>query len=192
MNRTAAARLLSITLAASVLAGCSSAQQSSTPFCTSRNSVFILIAQSVPSATQLPCIAELPSGWNYGGSQIASDLSRFWLDSDRAGIHAVEVSLQAICDTTDAVEQQPAPDEAGTTVYVRPDTLRPAYNGERMLLFPGGCILFSFRFSAGASPALTIEAIEAVSLVPRTAVVEAVSEAAGLILCGAGAPPCAG
>lgn len=193
MTRIAAARLIAACLVASLLGACSSAESRSTPFCTNPgDSVFVLLAQSVPSATQLPCVSELPAGWRYAGSEIASDLSLFWLDSDRAGIHAVEIALRPSCDTTGAIEQRPAPDEVGTTVYVRPDTLRPAFTGERFLLFPGGCIGFSFRFSAGASSTLSIEAIEAVSLLPRATVVEAVSEDPGLILCGAGAPPCAG
>ena len=190
MTRSAAVRFVVASLAAALLGACSSDESRSTPFCTNPgDSVFVLLAQSVPAATQLPCVSELPAGWRYAGSQIASELSRFWLDSDRAGIHAVEIALRPSCDTSGAIEQRPAPDEAGTTVYVRPDTLRPAFTGERLLLFPGGCIRFLFRFSAGASSAL---AIEAVSLLPRAVVVEAVGEDPGLILCGAGAPACAG
>lgn len=193
MTRTALTLLLAASLVTAILGACSSAEDRSTPFCTNPDdSIFVLLSQSVPSATQLPCVSELPAGWSYAGSEISSDLSRFWLDSDRAGIHAVEIALRSSCDTEGAIEQRPAPDEAGTTVYVRPDTLRPAFTGERFLLFPGGCIGFSFRFSAGASSTLAIEAIEAVSLLPRAAVVEEVRKDPGLILCGAGAPPCAG
>ena len=31
---------------------------------------FVLMAQSVPSATLLPCIRALPAGWTYGGSDV--------------------------------------------------------------------------------------------------------------------------
>lgn len=193
MTRTATCRLVAASFVVATLGACSSADPSSTPLCTRPlDGVFVLLAQSVPSATQLPCVSELPAGWRFGGSEIRSDLSRLWLDSDRAGIHAVEVALRPACDTTGAVEQRPAPDEFGTTVFVRPTTLRPAYTGERMVLFPGGCILFSFRFSEGASPTLVIEAIEAISLLPRADLVKAASDFLGLTLCGTGAPPCAG
>ena len=147
---------------------------------------------SVPSASQLPCIVEFPAGWSYGGSDISSGLGRFWLDSDRGGIHAVEVSLRRSCDTSDAVEEQPASNEVGTRVFVRPDSLEPAFRAERFLLFQGGCIDYAFRFQAGAESTLAIEAIEALSLLPRATVVRHVSEDPGLTLCGAGAPPCAG
>ena len=106
-----------------MLTGCTAGGGGRTPFCTKTDDgVFVLLAQSVPSATQLPCVSEFPAGWTFGGSDISSDLSRFWLDSDRGGIHAVEVSLRRSCDTTGAVEERPAPDEAGTRVFVRPDS----------------------------------------------------------------------
>ena len=185
-------RIASVGALVVALAGCTSAGPRAAPFCTNpHDSVFVLIAQSVPQATQLPCVAELPAGWAYGGSQVASSVSKLWLDSDRAGIHAVEVALVPACDVAGAVKEQPAPDEVATTVYVRPETLEPAFTGERFLVFPGGCIRFRFDFAAGASSALAIEAIEAVSLIPRSAVVAAVSADPGLTLCGAEAPPCA-
>jgi hypothetical protein len=184
--------VMAIATAAASLAGCTSTSRA-TPFCTNTDgSVFVLLAQSVPSATELPCVADLPAGWRYGGSEISSGLARFWLDSDRAGLHAVEVALRRSCDTTDAVEEQPAPDEAGTHVFVRPTSLTPAFRGERFLLFEGGCIDYTFRFRSGASSTLAIEAIEALSLLPRATIVRKVLDDPGLSLCGAGAPPCNG
>jgi hypothetical protein len=178
--------------AAVMLTGCSTVS-GRTPFCTKADDgVFVLLAQSVPSATELPCVSEFPAGWTFGGSDITSGLARFWLDSDRGGIHAVEVSLRPSCDTTDAVEEQPAPDEAGTQVFVRPDSLTPSFTGARFLLFEGGCIGYTFRFASGASSTLAIEAVEALSMVPRATVVAEVRKDPGLILCGAGAPPCDG
>ena len=51
-------------------AGCST-DQGSLPGCNRPDdSVFALIAQSVPSATQLPCLRELPVGWNLSDSLI--------------------------------------------------------------------------------------------------------------------------
>ncbi|MGZ8572040.1 MAG: hypothetical protein ACXWW5_07435, partial [Actinomycetota bacterium] len=164
-----------------------------TPFCTKTDdSFFVLLAQSVPSATELPCVAEFPAGWTFGGSAISRGLARFWLDSDRGGLHAVEVSLRATCDTAGAVEEEPAPDEAGTRVFARPDSLKPSFTGTRFLLFEGGCIGYTFHFGSGAPSTLAIEAVEALSMVPRATVVAEVRKDPGLILCGAGAPPCDG
>jgi hypothetical protein len=137
-------------------------------------------------------VSEFPAGWSFGGSNISSGLGRFWLDSDRGGIHAVEVSLRASCDVTDAIEERPAPDEAATRVFVRPDSLNPSFTGVRFQRFKGGCIDYTFRFASGASSTLAIEAVEALSLLPRATIVAQVQDDAGLTLCGAGAPPCAG
>jgi hypothetical protein len=163
------------------------------PYCSrTDNAVFVLLAQSVPTATQLPCIAELPAGWSYNGSDVSDGEARFWLDSDRAGFRAVEVALRRSCDTAGAVEEQPAPDEAGTQVFARPTSLTPAFRSERFLLFDGGCIDYTFRFRSGASSTLAIEAIGALSLLPRATIVRKVLDDPGLSLCGAGAPPCTG
>jgi hypothetical protein len=70
----------------------------------SRQSIFLLEAQAVPSATLIPCILPLPGGWSYGGSQVRSGLARFWLDSDRAGSHAAELRLTKACDLAGATE----------------------------------------------------------------------------------------
>jgi hypothetical protein len=175
------------------LTGCTAGGGGRTPLCTKiDDGVLVLIAQSVPSATELPCVAEFPAGWTFGGSDISSGLARFWLDSDRGGIHAVEVSLRPSCDTTGAVEERPAPDEAGSRVFVRPDSLKPSFTGARFLLFDGGCIGYTFRFASGTSPALAIEAIEAISMLPRATIVASVRKDLGLTLCGAEAPRCAG
>ena len=184
---------ITLVIVAVMLTGCSVGGGGVTPFCTKTDdSVLVLLAQSVPSATELPCVSEFPAGWTFGGSDISSGLSRFWLDSDRGGIHAVEVSLRQSCDTAGAVEERPAPDEAGTQVFVRPDSLKPSFTGARFLLFDGGCIGYTFRFASNASSTLAIEAIEALSLVPRATIVADVRKDPGLILCGAGTPPCAG
>jgi hypothetical protein len=175
------------------LAACTAGDTGQTPLCTNiDDSVFVLLAQSVPSATQLPCVSEFPAGWSFGGSDISSGLGRFWLDSDRGGIHAVEVSLRSSCDIANAIEERPAPDEAATRVFVRPDSLNPSFTGVRFLRFEGGCIDYTFRFASGASSTLAIEAIEALSLLPRATVVADVQDVMGLTLCGAGAPPCPG
>lgn len=192
MRRRASIGLVMATVAVA-LTGCSVGGGGQTPFCPNTDdSVFVLLAQSVPSASELPCVAEFPAGWTFGGSDISSGLARFWLDSDRGGLHAVEVSLSRSCNTTDADEQRPAAGEAGARVLLRIDSLEPSFTGVRFLLFEGGCIGYTFRFASGASPTLALEAIEALSLLPRATIVAEVRKDPGLILCGAGAPPCDG
>jgi hypothetical protein len=182
--------VLAIVVALSA-AACSTADASE-PVCSrTDSSILVLVAQSVPSATYLPCIAELPIGWRFGGSQVRNGVTTLWLDHDRAGFHAVEVELTPSCDVAPAVQVPPAPDEVGMRTYQRPESLDP-FVGTRSLLFPGGCIEYRYRFAAGSASALVIEADRALSSVPRTEIVEEVRKDLDLSLCGAGATKCAG
>ena len=48
----------------------------------------ILMAQSVPTATWVPCISNaLPLGWQFHHLDARNGVARFWLDSDRDGQH---------------------------------------------------------------------------------------------------------
>ncbi len=87
--------------------------------------VSIMVAQSVPSATLLPCIATLPAGWDLGGVHVERDRSTFWLDSDLGGDRAVEATLTP-ADECDVSGATPVPsDEVGTDRYERIDRLPP-------------------------------------------------------------------
>ncbi len=191
-------RMRRISLAAVLLllplAGCTAGDTGQTPLCTNiDDSVFVLLAQSVPSATQLPCVSDFPAGWSFGGSNISSGLGRFWLDSDRGGIHAVEVSLRSSCDTTDAIEERPAPDEAATRVFVRPDSLNPSFTGVRFLRFDGR-LHRTTRSASRAAPRRRSRSRPSrrsrCSPAPRSS--PRCRTSRGSPLCGAGAPPCAG
>jgi hypothetical protein len=183
--------LLAMTLLAMASASCVPVDPGE-PICAQPgDSILVLEAQSVPSATRLPCIAELPIGWRFGGSLVRDDSTVLWLDHDRAGMHAVEVELLASCDVSSAVEVPPAPDEIGMRTYQEPQSLEP-FVGTRSLVFDGGCIVHRYRFAPDSESALVIEADSAVSTVPRSEVVTEVREALDLTVCGAGAPPCEG
>jgi hypothetical protein len=164
------------------------------PTCGSENTnALILVAQAVPSATLVPCIAEFPSGWSYDGSRIRSGSAQFWLDSDRAGLRALEVALTESCDVSNAVEVTAGAEVVpGVRVYEEPLSLPPTFQANRYLLFPGGCVTNRFRFTAGASATLALEAQQALSFVSRSVLVEQTKEETGLSLCGAEAPPCPG
>ena len=153
--------------------------------------VFVLEAQSVPSATRLPCVAELPAGWQFGGSLIKDTETTLWLDNDRAGIHARQVTRSASCDTGSAVQVPPAADEVGMRVFEEPESLNP-YTGSRYLVFDGGCITHEYTFAQDTEPTLVIEADLAVSTLARSDIVAQVQDSLGLTLCGAGAPACVG
>ena len=98
--------LVAFLLAAGLLAGCTIATRGRSEVdCPVEDSELLLLAaQAVPSATLLPCVSSFPAGWSYGGSDVRSGNARFWLASDRAGFHAVEVSLTRSCTTIGAMD----------------------------------------------------------------------------------------
>ncbi len=148
----------------------------------------VLMAQAVPTATSVPCIASLPVGWRHGGSRIRQDQARFWLDSDVAGPHAVEVTLRPVggCDVSSAM---PVPSqEVGMRQFEQPEQLRPELRSTRSYLFDGGCVTYRFAFAEGATPGLMFDVDQALGFEPRDALVARVDEDSGLPLCGAGAP----
>ncbi len=149
----------------------------------------VLVAQSVPSATQLPCVESLPAGWEIGGADVRDSGTTFWLDSVVSGMHAVEVSLTETCDTAGASEIVPGPDEAGAQVLMLPTSLDP-FHGRRFIVFEGGCVTYRYSFSAGTPATVALQIDASLSFLPRDAVSHAVRLDTGNTLCGAGAPPC--
>jgi membrane-associated phospholipid phosphatase len=146
----------------------------------------ILAAQTVPSASQIPCVADLPSGWQVLEAHMASGDSTFWLTSDQAGPRALMVQLRPSCDVSGA--QEVPSDEPGTRRFERPMSLSPRYVGLRHYTFPGGCATLRFDFAPGASSLLAIPTDSAVGFVPRALLVDHVRRTDDLALCGRGAP----
>jgi serine/threonine protein kinase len=157
------------------------------PTCGTSN-VMILMAQSVPSSTAVPCIASLPAGWTLGGVQIRNNVGSFWLDSDQAGARAVEVTLLRPdeCDVTRATEVPS--DDAGAKRFEEPEQLPPDLVSTRYYLFPGGCITYRFHLRGEGVAGLVLTADSALASEPRTTLIEQVDSSSGLRLCGAGAP----
>jgi hypothetical protein len=152
----------------------------------------LLAAQAVPSATLLPCVREYPAGWRYAGSEVGTGIARFWLDSDRAGIHAVEVSMTASCSVAGMNEVTRFSGELGVDVYIHRIGATP-YAADRHFVFAGGCVTYRYRFgTTDRAVALAAEADEALTFVDRSVLVAVVEDALGLTLCGAEAPPCVG
>jgi tRNA A-37 threonylcarbamoyl transferase component Bud32/membrane-associated phospholipid phosphatase len=58
-----------------------------------------LLAQSVPSASLVPCLRSLPVGWMVGNVTVNDGRSVLSLDHDRAGPGVLVIRLTATCDT---------------------------------------------------------------------------------------------
>jgi hypothetical protein len=160
---------------------------SGTPSCNTGD-LTVLVAQSVPTATRVPCVAAMPAGWSLHRTDVRRHRTRLWFDSDQAGDDALRVTLQRPheCDVSGAT-RVPS-DEVGMQRFERPDQLPPDLRSTRYYLFDGGCVTFEFAFDAGAPAALTLAADEAIGFQSRAALVDAVEERSGQRLCGAGVP----
>jgi hypothetical protein len=154
--RAAVAGPLLVLLAGTGLGGCASNTTASAelPVCEDSDDReaadgVVLMAQSVPTASWVPCLRrELPNGWRFQHLDARSDGARFWLNSDRAGDEAIEVRLEASCDTTGATRI--ASDREGQERYERILQTTPDFHGDRYYVFDGGCITFAFRLDGEA------------------------------------------
>ena len=134
----------------------------------------VLMAQSVPSATWVPCLDVMPVGWELAGLDATESSSRFWLDSDRDGVHALEVRLTASCDTAQATE---IPSERESMRrWERVTQVTPQFVGTRHYVFDGGCVSVHFRLSGDNRSEPLGVATQAVGVVSRQQVAASVRD----------------
>jgi hypothetical protein len=168
-----------------------SAQHRDRIACEGDSAPFVLEAQAVPTATQLPCFYPLPVGWRFGVSEFRTGQVKAWLDSDRAGDRAVELVLTRTCDVSRATRVHVAHAPSGLTRYEESSSLHPlAWVG--YFLFPGGCVTYRFAFTPQVAPTLFQQADRFLAFNSRAAYVTSLRDQEGLPLCGAGSPPCPG
>jgi hypothetical protein len=183
VRRAPVATLLTL-LTGGLLTGCASDSTAITaaPLCAdgsgNADNGVVLMAQSVPTATSVPCIsAALPLGWNFEHLDARNGVSRFWLASDRDGQQAVEVRLEKSCDTAGATEVPS--DREGMTRLERVDRLTPSYAGSRYYPFDGGCLTFEFALAGdNAGEALGVSS-QVVGVVARADLAAQVQKESG-------------
>jgi hypothetical protein len=182
-------RLPLLALACLVLAGCvqpvSSEVESRQPFCKHRGDpgtqLVVLMAQAVPTASQLPCVELLPAGWSVSDVFVRSGRARFALDSDRVGVHAVTVVLERTCQFGGRKATRVPSDEPGTRRYEQIGEVRPGvgFTGTRFYLFKGGCVTYRFQFETDERAGPIGEVTLALSFVTRDAMRSLVQETTG-------------
>ena len=124
-----------------------------------------IVAQSLPSASYLPCIRTLPEGWSTSGFRAAPGGTSFLLNSDRSPGQPVRVRLITVCQPGGA---SPSPPRApGVVTYTRLTSITPRFAGSLYDVFPGGCVSCVFDFTLGSQIALMEQFEEAVGLYPR-------------------------
>ena len=143
------------------------------PWCLGGGSELI-VAQSVPTATLVPCLGPLPNGWEVDGVRVDQDGSIVRLDSDRAGTEAARLVFSQHCDITDAV-LVPS-DQSGIPAYEAIGRIQPGFLGERIYIFKGGCVRWEFDFDPDVSATLAIDLQARLTLVPRSEINRSIRE----------------
>lgn len=123
-----------------------------------------LVAQSVPDASYLPCVAELPVGWSFADAEVTESGTEIRLESDRAD-RPIIVTLRPSCEIGAATPV--APTDEGTRTYQRVDSIDPRYAGAFIELFPGGCIESRYDFERGPHVALISDLQRAIDITSR-------------------------
>ena len=139
----------------------------------------ILVAQSVPTASLLPCIDSLPLGWSFAGMDVRDGRTKLFLDSDRAGFKVVDVTLSRSCDTGDAVNQ-PSSDEVNTELLVDGLLRQDRYIARHYYLFEGGCAVYDLDFVGPGRTNLAGEVSLMLTFYGKERLEEAIFEGTGL------------
>ncbi len=140
--RSCGAAVTAALVATGTLAGCAWTQDP-VPRCGDPQRMAI-IAQSVPTASYVPCARHLPQGWRISGFGPARGGTRFLLESDRAPGRPVTVQLRPRCAVAGASPTTRRAD--GVLTYIQPASISPSYAGNLFDVFPGGCVIYSFNF----------------------------------------------
>jgi hypothetical protein len=137
----------------------------------------VLMAQSVPTASWVPCLEAMPLGWHFAGMDVDRGSARFWLDSDRDGLRAIEVRLNRSCATSGATEIPS--DRSEMRRLERVTQVTPMYNGRRYYLFDGGCVTVVFRLTGENRGEPLAVATQGLGAVPRAELRDLVHDKSG-------------
>ncbi len=139
-----------------------------------------LEAQSVPSASLVPCVRSRVPGWMVADVAVNNGRSVITLDHDRAGKGAVEARLAASCDTAGAVEM-PSPTQ-GVRRFQQVDRATDAFGATWYDRFPGGCVTYRLRSASDIEGSFAVELPGLLGFASRDALRNALAERSDLRL----------
>jgi tRNA A-37 threonylcarbamoyl transferase component Bud32 len=134
-----------------------------------------LEAQSVPSASLVPCVrAPLPVGWSVGNVAVNDGRSTLTLNHDRAGDAALVVRLAAACDPSGAV-QGPSPTE-GVRHFQRMESSTGEFIATWYDRFPGGCVTSRLHLETDPNGEFAAQAPQVLGFTTRATLQQALSQ----------------
>jgi hypothetical protein len=139
--------------------------------------LLVLMAQAVPTATQLPCVDlnNLTAEWSISDVFVRNGRARFALDRFHdTENHAVVVVLERTCKFG-KVTRVPS-DHAGLQRYQEVTEIRPGreFRGAVYYLFRGACVTYRLHFLGPEQARPLGDVILALGFVPREAVAAAI------------------
>ena len=168
-SRAAVLAALALVLAG---AGCSNGGSvtlvDATPECHPGRRLAVL-AQAVPSAAYVPCIADEDSPWRFSSLTVEKGRARLSLVYIDPSGRSARVQLTRRCDISGASEQPPVAGEPDVEHYLRSSTLSPRMAGVGYAVFDGGCVATEFDLprNADASERL-LDLDTTIGLYPRS------------------------
>ena len=114
-----------------------------------------LEAQSVPSASLVPCVRSRLPGWTVADVAVNDGRSVITLDHDRAGTGAAVLRLAAACYPAGAV--QALPPAPGVRRYQRVDRSTGAFRATWYDRFPGGCLTYRLHSTSDLTGSFAAE-----------------------------------
>src|SRR5215207_6242509 len=136
-----------------------------------------LLAQSVPSASLVPCLHSLPVGWMVGNVTINNGRSVIPLNHDRAGTGVLVLRLTAHCDPRGAA--QVSSDRAQVQRYQRIDRLTPRFEATHFDRFPGVCVTAQAAVPAANRAEVASQLAAIVGYTSRQALQQALDQRSG-------------
>jgi hypothetical protein len=133
-----------------------------------------LLAQSVPSASLVPCVETRLPGWTVANVAVNDGRSVIILDHDRAGAAAVVARMAAACDPAGEVKT-PAP-EPGVRRFVQEELLAGAFSATWYDQFPGGCVIYRLHSATDPKGQFANEAPQVLGFTTREQLRQALSQ----------------
>jgi membrane-associated phospholipid phosphatase/tRNA A-37 threonylcarbamoyl transferase component Bud32 len=136
-----------------------------------------LEAQSVPSASLVPCIRSPLAGWTVAQVAVNDGRSVVTLDHDRAGPNAVVLRLTAACDLAGAVQApSPAP---GVRRYQHAGRRAGEFRATWYDLFLGGCLTYQLHSTSDLKGSFTADLPALLGFATRDALRQALRQRSG-------------
>jgi tRNA A-37 threonylcarbamoyl transferase component Bud32 len=136
-----------------------------------------LEAQSVPSASLVPCVRSLPVGWTVANVAVNDGRSTLTMNHDRAGDRALVVRLAATCDPSGAMEGPPP--TPGMRHYQRIEPSTGEFTATWYDQFPGGCVTSRLHLTFDPNGEFAAQAPAVLGFTTREALRRALDQRSG-------------